>query len=118
MKDAVGPLSEKGQKYIEHLPLIMDGVTWDVMTAYEFVKNLDHTILSQMYTQKVSGKVMCDAMEEALINAGANFVFGAELIDVEYGEDDFVATFSDERIIDDGMLFLCLDNSPAYEVFG
>ena len=28
LKDAVGPLSEKGGKYIEHLPLIMDGVTW------------------------------------------------------------------------------------------
>jgi hypothetical protein len=96
----------------------MDGVTWDVMTAYEFVKNLDHTILSQMCTQKVSGKVMCDAMEEALINAGANFIFGTELMNVEYGEDDFVATFSDERTIDDGMLFLCLDNSPAMKFLG
>jgi hypothetical protein len=113
LKEAVGPLSEKGQKYIEHFPLIMDGVTWDVMTAYEFVKNLDHTTLSQMYTQKVSGKVMCDAMEQALMDAGANFVFGVELKDVEYGEDAFVATFTDEKIIDDGMLFLCLDNSPA-----
>jgi hypothetical protein len=118
VKDAVGPLSEKGRAYIEHLPLIMDGVTWDVMTAYEFVKNLDHTILSQMCTQKVSGKVMCDAMEEALINAGANFIFGTELMNVEYGEDDFVATFSDERTIDDGMLFLCLDNSPAMKFLG
>jgi hypothetical protein len=118
VKDATGILSESGQKYIEHLPLIMDGVTWDVMTAYEFVKNLDHTILSQMYTQRVSGKVMCDAMEEALINAGANFIFGTELMNVEYGEDDFVATFSDERIVDDGMLFLCLDNSPAIKLLG
>lgn len=118
VKDATGILSESGQKYIEHLPLIMDGVTWDVMTAYEFVKNLDHTILSQMYTQRVSGKVMCDAMEEALINAGANFIFGIELMNVEYGEDDFVATFSDERIVDDGMLFLCLDNSPAIKLLG
>jgi len=118
VKDAIGILSESGQKYIEHLPLIMDGVTWDVMTAYEFVKNLDHTILSQMYTQRVSGKVMCDAMEEALINAGANFIFGTELMNVEYGEDDFVATFSDERIVDDGMLFLCLDNSPAIKLLG
>jgi hypothetical protein len=118
VKDATGNLSESGQKYIEHLPLIMDGVTWDVMTAYEFVKNLDHTILSQMYTQRVSGKVMCDAMEEALINAGANFIFGTELMNVEYGEDDFVATFSDERIVDDGMLFLCLDNSPAIKLLG
>ena len=118
VKDATGILSESGQKYIEHLPLIMDGVTWDVMTAYEFVKNLDHTILSQMYTQRVSGKVMCDAMEEALINAGANFIFGTELMNVEYGEDEFVATFSDERIVDDGMLFLCLDNSPAIKLLG
>ena len=118
VKDATGNLSESGQKYIEHLPLIMDGVTWDVMTAYEFVKNLDHTILSQMYTQRVSGKVMCDAMEEALINAGANFIFGTELMNVEYGKDDFVATFSDERIVDDGMLFLCLDNSPAIKLLG
>ena len=93
LKDAVGTLSETGQAYIEHLPLIMDGVTWDVMTAYEFVKNLDHTILSQMCTQKVSGKVMC-------------------------GEDAFVATFSDERIVEDGMLFLCLDNSPALKFLG
>jgi len=118
VKDATGNLSESGQKYIEHLPLIMDGVTWDVMTAYEFVKNLDHTILSQMYTQRVSGKVMCDAMEEALIDAGANFIFGTELMNVDYGEDDFVATFSDERIVDDGMLFLCLDNSPAIKLLG
>jgi len=118
LKDAVGSLSENGQMYIEHLPLIMDGVTWDVMTAYEFVKNLDHTILSQMYTQKVSGKVMCDAMEQALMDAGANFVFGVELKDVEYGEDAFVATFTDEKIIDDGMLFLCLDNSPALNFLG
>ena len=41
--DAIGSLSEKGRAYIEHLPLIMDGVTWDVMSAYEFVKNIDHT---------------------------------------------------------------------------
>ena len=116
LKDALGQLSEGGQKILEHLPLLMDGVTWDVMTAYEFVKNLDHTILSQMCTQKVSGKVMCDAMEEALINAGANFIFGTELMNVEYGEDDFVATFSEPLV--DGMLFLCLDNSPAMKFLG
>jgi hypothetical protein len=118
VKDATGILSESGQKCVEHLPLIMDGVTWDVMTAYEFVKNLDHVALSTPYTQRVSGKVMCDAMEEALIDAGANFIFGTELMNVEYGEDDFVATFSDERIVDDGMLFLCLDNSPAIKLLG
>tara|TARA_R110000868_G_scaffold12770_3_gene60496 strand:+ start:19222 stop:20523 length:1302 start_codon:yes stop_codon:yes gene_type:complete len=118
LKDALGQLSEGGKKLLEHLPLIIDGVTWDVMTAYEFVKSFDHVALSKQYTQKVSGKVMCDAMEEALINAGANFIFGTELMNVEYGEDAFVATFSDGRIIEDGILFLCLDNSPALKLLG
>lgn len=118
LKDALGPLSENGQKCIEHLPLIMDGVTWNVMSAYEFVKNLDHTTLSGMFTQRESGKVMCDAMEEALINAGANFIFGTELKSVNYDEDNYVATFSNETILNDGMLFLCMDNSPALKLLG
>lgn len=118
LKDAVGSLSEKGQALIEHLPLVMDGVTWDVMSAYEFVQNINHVILSKTYTQRVSGKVMCDAMEEALLNAGVNFVFGTELKDVTYLEDGYEATFSDERIINDGYLFLCIDNSPALNFLG
>jgi hypothetical protein len=118
LKDAVGTLTDSGQACIEHLPLIMDGVTWDVMTAYEFVQNLNHVALSQPCTQRVSGKVMCDAMEEALLNVGVNFVFGTELNEVEYGEDSFQAGFSDGTVIDDGMLFLCLDNSPAFKLMG
>ena len=118
VKDAIGPLTENAKKFVEHLPLIMDGVTWDVMSAYEFIHNLNHVLLSKRYTQRVSGKVMCDAMEEALLKAGANFVFGAELLDVQYGKKDFVAKFSDERMIKDGILFLCLDNSPALDLLG
>jgi hypothetical protein len=115
LKDAVGTLSESGQKVIEHLPLIMDGVTWNVMSAYEFVKNLDHVGLSKPYTQRVSGKVMCDAMEEAVMEAGGNFVFNTELMSVVYDEDTYIAKFSNGLIIDDGMLYLCLDNSPALD---
>jgi hypothetical protein len=118
VKDAVGTLSDKGQSLIEHLPLIMDGVTWDVMSAYEFVKNLDHVGLSKPYTQKVSGKVMCDAMEEAVMEAGGNFVFNTELIEIEYGEDTYTAKFSNGQIIEDGMLLLCVDNSPALKLLG
>jgi hypothetical protein len=118
LKDAVGSLSEGGQAVIEHLPLIMDGVTWDVMTAYEFVKNLDHVALSKPHTQKVSGKVMCDAMENALLEAGVNFVFGTELNEIEYEKDSYSARFSNGTTIDDGMLFLCLDNSPAFKLMG
>tara|TARA_B110000858_G_scaffold91746_1_gene105969 strand:- start:4264 stop:5562 length:1299 start_codon:yes stop_codon:yes gene_type:complete len=118
VKDAVGSLTESGQACIEHLPLIMDGVTWDVMTAYEFVQNLNHVALSKTCTQRVSGKVMCDAMEKELLDAGVNFVFGTELNGIEYGEDTFSATFSDGNVIDDGMIFLCLDNSPAFKLMG
>ena len=119
LKDVLGEnLTPDGKKILEHLPLIMDGVTWDVMSAHEFVQNLNHVMLSKKYTQRVSGKVMCDAMEEAVMNAGANFVFGAELLDVEYGKDSFVAKFTGERVIDDGLLFLCLDNSPALNILG
>jgi hypothetical protein len=118
IKDAVGNLTESGQACIEHLPLIMDGVTWDVMTAYEFVQNLNHVALSRPCTQRVSGKVMCDAMEEALLNAGVDFVFGTELNEIEYEEDSFRASFSNGTVIDDGMLFLCLDNSPAFKLMG
>ena len=66
LKDALGPLSKKGSKCVEHMPLIMDGVTWNVMSAYEFVKSFDHVGLSGIYTQRVSGKVMCDAMSNRL----------------------------------------------------
>ena len=118
LKDALGELSESGHRLVEHLSLVMDGVTWDVMSAYEFVKNLDHVGLSKPYTQRVSGKVMCDAMEEAVMEAGGNFVFNNELVSVDYGEDSFSAKFSDGKIIDDGMLFLCLDNSPALKFLG
>src|SRR6056300_2098815 len=118
LKEALGPLSESGQRLLEHLPLIMDGVTWNVMSAWEFVKSFDHVALSRQYTQRVSGKVMCDAMQKALIDAGANFVFNTELTDVEYGDDTFVARFSDGTEITEDMLFLCLDNSPALKFLG
>lgn len=118
LKTAIGSLSKKGEEFVEHLTLIMDGVTWNIMSAYEFVKNLDHVGLSDIYTQKVSGRVMCDAMENAVLDAGARFVFDTELLNVSYGEDDFIATFSNEMVVDDGILFLCLDNSPALNMLG
>lgn len=118
LKDALGPLSDNGQKILEHLPLIMDGVTWDVMSAWEFVKSFDHVALSKQYTQKVSGKVMCDAMQRALEEVGVEFEFGKELVNIDYMADGYTADFSDRTKIGDGILFLCLDNSPAYKLLG
>ena len=118
LKDALEEITEGGQSVLEHLPLIMDGVTWDVMSAYEFVKSFDHVALSKQCTQKVSGKVMSDAMQEALEERGVEFEFGKELKEVEYFEDGYAAEFSDRTKIGDGLLFLCLDNSPALKFLG
>ena len=118
LKDALGEITEGGQRVLEHLPLIMDGVTWDVMSAYEFVKSFDHVALSKQYTQRVSGKVMSDAMKEALEERGVEFEFNKELKEVEYFEDGYKAEFSDRTTIGDGLLFLCLDNSPALNFLG
>ena len=118
LKEASGEFSKSGQNFIEHLPLIMDGVTWDVMSAYEFVKSFDYVGLSKQYTQKVSGKVMCDQMQFALLKKGVNFVFGKELHKVEYFDEDYEAMFTDETIINDGFMFLCIDNSPALNFLG
>ena len=118
LKDALGQLSEGGQQVLEHLPLIIDGVTWDTMSAWEFVKSFDHVGLSKQYTQKVSGKVMCDAMQRALEDVGVGFEFEKELTEVEYLEDGYTAEFSDTTTISDGTLFLCLDNSPAIKFLG
>lgn len=118
LKEALGEMTEGGQAVLEHLPLIMDGVTWDVMSAYEFVKSFDHVALSKQYTQKVSGRVMSDGMQEALEKVGVEFQFGKELREVEYLPNGFKAVFGDETQIEDGMLFLCLDNSPALKFLG
>ncbi len=96
----------------------MDGVTWDVMSAYEFVNNLNHVALSKPYTQKGSGRFMCDEMENALIEAGVNFVYDVEVENVEYMDDTYKASLSNNTTIDDGYLFLCIDNSPALKLLG
>src|SRR5210317_2526581 len=118
LKEALGELTEGGQSVLEHLPLIMDGVTWDVMSAYEFVKSFDYVALSKQYTQRVSGREMSDAMQKALTKKGVQFEFNRELVEVEYFEDGYSAKFKDENVINDGMLFLCIDNSPALKFLG
>jgi hypothetical protein len=116
LKDAIGELSEDGEKLIKALTLVMDGVTWDVMTAYEFVKSFDHVGMSRQYTQKVSGKVMCDAMQQALVDKGVKFDFGSELQDVMYLDNGFAAQFKSGMVIKDGFLILCVDNTPAIQL--
>ena len=113
LKDAMGELSETGKSAISTLTLIMDGVTWDVMSAYEFVKSFDHVGLSKQYTQRVSGKIMSDKMQKALVNQGAIFKFNTELTNVDYGKDEYVGIFEDGSRINDGMLIMAIDHGKA-----
>ena len=113
LKDALGSMTPSGQRVMETLPYIMDGVGWDVMTAYEFIQNFNHVALSPPETQRVSGKVMNDDMQEALEAKGASFRFGTALEDVEYRTDGFTATFTDGQKVSDGLLVLCVDHNAA-----
>ena len=63
LKDALGELSESGEKLLKALPLLMDGVDWETMSAFEFVKSFDNVGMSKQYVQKVPGKVMSDKMQ-------------------------------------------------------
>lgn len=113
LKDALGKLSDGGREVLSTLPLMMDGVGWDTMSAYEFVKSFDYVILSRQSTQRRSGAYMCAAMQDALERRGVRFVFNTRLEDVAYGKDSFVATFSNGDKIDTGTLVLCVDHKPA-----
>jgi hypothetical protein len=116
LREALGPMTPTGQRVMETITYIMDGVSLDVMTAYEFVQNFNHVALSPPHTQRVSGKVMCDDMQEALEAKGARLSFGKALKDVEYRQDGFTATFEDGERISDGLLVLCVDHNAAPEL--
>ena len=116
LKDALGELSESGEKLLKALPLIMDGVVWETMSAFEFVKSFDHVGLSKQYVQKVSGKVMSDKMQKALVDKGVTFMFDRDLEKVYYEKDGYEASFTNKTKIKDGLLVLCIDNSKALQL--
>ena len=116
LSDAIGKLSKSGKNLIETLPLIMDGVDWETMSAFEFVKSFDNVGMSKQYVQKVSGKVMSDKMQKALVDKGAKFMFESEVENVYYEKDGYEAVFTNNTIIKDGLLVLCIDNSKALQL--
>jgi hypothetical protein len=118
LKNALGDLSDSGEKLLKALPLIMDGVDWETMSAFEFVKSFDHVGMSKQYVQKVSGKVMSDKMQNALVEKGATFMFGRDLEKVHYEKDGYEASFTNKTKIKDGLLVLCIDNSKALQLVG
>ena len=121
LKDVLqGRMSPEGASIMEHLPLIIDGITWDVMSSYEMLESFNHVGLSRQWTQRVSGKVMGDLMYEALEKVGVEFKFNTSLDELLYisDEDNYVATFSDGTKLKDELLVLCVDHSPAIKLVG
>ena len=118
LKDALGDLSVSGEKLLKVLPLIMDGVDWETMSAFEFVKSFDHVAMSKQYTQKVSGRDMSNKMQKALLEKGAKFMFNSDLEKIYYEKDGYEATFTNKSKIKDGLLVLCIDNSKALQLIG
>ena len=118
LKDALGKLSVSGEKLLKALPLIMDGVDWETMSAFEFVKSFDYVAMSKQYTQKVSGRDMSNKMQKALLEKGVKFMFNSDLEKIHYEKDGYEATFTNKTKINDGLLVLCIDNSKALQLIG
>jgi len=118
LKDALGKLSDSGEKLLKTLPLIMDGVDWETMSAFEFVKSFDYVAMSKQYTQKVSGRDMSNKMQKALLEKGVKFMFNSDLEKIHYEKDGYEATFTNKTKINDGLLVLCIDNSKALQLIG
>lgn len=119
LHESIGTLSPTGEVIISSLPYIMDGVSWDKMTAYEFVKSYDWVGLSTQETQIVSGSVMCRDMEFALARRGVYFHYNTEIVGVRYGTVDHEAMVADtDETIRGNLLVLAVDHGQAKWLVG
>jgi hypothetical protein len=119
LHDAVGEVSPGAMKVLSAFTYTMDGVSWDTMSAYEFVKSYDWVALSGQYTQKVSGAVMSLKMEKALMERGVTFHYNKELLSVSYHSDSYEAFFIDtDQTLTGGLLVLAVDHAPAKWLVG
>ena len=114
-------LSNKGKQLLSTLTYIFDGIPWDVMTMYEFIKTVDYIGLNPIPdTQIKSGWNMNMRMQQCLIKKGVKCNFNHTLIDIDYSEPyKFTATFDNPEgihIISDDMLILCVDHLNAIDM--
>lgn len=119
VKEALGNLSPQGERVISSMCYIIDGVSWERMTAYEFVKSFDWVGLSKRETQIVSGAKMNRDMERALMRRGVNFHYNTEVLSVRYGMIDHEIIFSDtDETVYGDLLILAVDHGQAKYLMG
>ena len=99
-----GKLSPKAERLVATLPIVMDGVDWSRMTAWEFIQSFNIVAMSSSQTQKVSGRIMGQDMEQVLKKVGVKFHFNEELVDIEK------RNFKSGKVLNENnLMILCLD---------
>lgn len=112
-----GRISEKAERMITTLVYSIDGVSWDKMTAYEFIMSIEHVMFSDKETQIASGLEMNERMYVACVNTGLiDFHFNMELVSVDY--DTHEAHFANGTILNQNLIVLCLDHGSALKLIG
>jgi len=120
LKEAIGPVSKGAAKFLSAVTYNIDGVDWDIMTAYEFVKGYDYVALSSIDTQRTSGAYMSHDMKKAVQAKGVRFHFNKEVLSVSYKSDgghEVMFADSDSGLSGD-LLVLCVDAGPARWLIG
>lgn len=119
LKESIGKLSPDGERIVSSLCYVMDGVSWDKMTAHEFVKTWDWVGLSSKETQLVSGAKMNRDMERALLARGVQFHYNTEVVGVRYGQIDHEVLFAEgEDTVSGHLLVLAVDHGQAKWLMG
>jgi hypothetical protein len=107
-----GKLSPKAERLVATLPIVMDGVDWSRMTAWEFIQSFNIVAMSSSQTQKVSGRVMGEDMEKVLKKVGVTFHFNEELVDIEK------RIFKSGKSLDENnLMILCLDPGSLKKLY-
>jgi hypothetical protein len=119
LRQSLGKLSPSGERIISSMCFLIDGVSWDKMTAYEFVKSFDWVGLSKKETQIISGAKMNRDMERALLRRGVNFHYETEVLGIRYGvlDHEVIFSHSDETVTGD-LLVLAVDHGQAKYLMG
>lgn len=120
LKECLTGLSESGKKLMSSTTYLVDGVGWDVMTAYEMMTVFDTVGLLPRDTQIRSGRYMANKMASAVQSQGVMFHYNTKLESVTYGADgdSYEALFDDGTILSDDLLVLCVDAGPARKLVG
>ena len=99
-----GKLTPSAERLVATLPIVMDGVDWSRMTAWEFIQSFNIVALSSSQTQKKSGRIMGQDFEKVLKKVGVKFHFNEKLVDIEK------RIFESGKILNEkNLMILCLD---------